>query len=250
MSSGGGKGGKKETATTIPDWVRGPAERNLRRAEQVQQLKYMPYTGPQVAAFNETQNAAMNNNIGAAKAFGLLDPNSNLTATSGMPAPKEYAGGFKGYGSIDIYDQALKELTARDPANMAAYNNLFGNAVPALLARGGGGGGGGGVSPSTTTDPVNRWVDKAAHIMDTQDKERDRGTGIESGVTQAQKNYNAAVLSETNWDKPRGYTPAEAKKYTANAKAHTDTQGTIMNWPKKAKKKKTPTNVGNPFGYR
>ena len=38
MSSGGGKGGKKETATTIPDWVRGPAERNLRRAEQVQQL--------------------------------------------------------------------------------------------------------------------------------------------------------------------------------------------------------------------
>ena len=144
MSSGGGKGGKKETATTIPDWVRGPAERNLRRAEQVQQLKYMPYTGPQVAAFNETQNAAMNNNIGAAKAFGLLDPNSTLTATSGMPTPTEYAGGFKGYGSIGLYDQALAELTARDPANMAAYNNLFGNAIPANVARGGGGGGGGG----------------------------------------------------------------------------------------------------------
>ena len=154
MSSGGGKGGKKETETTIPDWVRGPAERNLRRAEQVQQLKYMPYTGPQVAAFNETQNAAMNNNISAAKAFGLLDPNSTLTATSGMPAPTEYAGGFKGYGSIDIYDQALKELTARDPANMAAYNNLFGNAVPALLARGGGGGGGGGgASPGSPSRP-------------------------------------------------------------------------------------------------
>lgn len=144
MSSGGGKGGKKETATTIPDWVRGPAERNLRRAEEVQQLKYMPYTGPQVAAFNETQNAAMNNNIGAAKAFGLLDPNSNLTATTGTPTPTEYAGGFKGYGSIGLYDQALKELTDRDPANMAAYNNLFGNSVPANVARGGGGGGGGG----------------------------------------------------------------------------------------------------------
>ena len=131
MSSGGGKGGKKETATTIPDWVRGPAERNLRRAEQVQQLKYMPYTGPQVAAFNETQNAAMNNNIGAAKAFGLLDPNSTLSATTGTPTPTEYAGGFKGYGSIGLYDQALAELTARDPANMAAYNSLFGNSVPA-----------------------------------------------------------------------------------------------------------------------
>jgi len=155
MSSGGGKGGKKETETTIPDWVRGPAERNLRRAEQVQQLKYMPYTGPQVAAFNETQNAAMNNNIAAAKAFGLLDPNSTLTATTGTPTPTEYAGGFRGYGSIGLYDQALAELTARDPANMAAYNSLFGNAIPANnFGRGGGGGGGGG--NITHNPPSNR----------------------------------------------------------------------------------------------
>ena len=118
MSSGGGKGGKKETETTIPSWIQQPAERNIRRAEKVQQLKYMPYTGAEVAAFNETQNAAMNNNIGAAKAFGLLDPNSTLTATSGMPTPTTYDNGMKGYGSIGLYDQALKELTARDPANM------------------------------------------------------------------------------------------------------------------------------------
>ena len=144
MSSGGGKGGKKETETTIPSWIQQPAERNIRRAEQVQQLKYMPYTGAEVAAFNETQNAAMNNNIDAAKAFGLLDPNSTLTATSGMPTPTTYDNGMKGYGSIDLYDQALKELTARDPANMDAYNNLFGNAVPANVARSLGGGGGGG----------------------------------------------------------------------------------------------------------
>jgi hypothetical protein len=170
MSSGGGKGGKKEEKTTIPDWVRGPAERNLRRAEQVQQLKYMPYTGPQVAAFNETQNAAMNNNIGAAKAFGLLDPNSTLTATSGMPTPTEFDGGFKGYSSIGLYDQALKELTARDPANMNAYNNLFGNVVPANVARGGGGGGrgGGGASPAKPAyNPYNpnTWStkDRVAH---------------------------------------------------------------------------------------
>ena len=147
MSSGGGKGGKKQTETTIPSWIQQPAERNIRRAEQVQQLKYMPYTGAEVAAFNETQNAAMNNNIGAAKAFGLLDPNSTLTATSGMPTPTTYDNGMKGYGSIGLYDQALKELTARDPANMNAYNNLFGNAVPANVARSSGGGrGGGGIS--------------------------------------------------------------------------------------------------------
>ena len=80
---------------------------------------------------------------------------------------------------------------------------------------------------------MNRWVDKAAHIMDTQDKERDRGTSTESGVKQAQDDYKAAVAAGTNWDKPRGYTPAEAKLYDERAKAHTDTQGTIMNWPQK-----------------
>ena len=146
MSGGGGKGGSKKTETTIPEWVRAPADRNLQRAEAVQQLKYMPYTGGQVAALTPTQEAAMNNNISTAQAFGLLDPNSTLTATSGMPTPTTYDNGMKGYGSIDLYDQALKELTARDPANMNAYNNLFGNAVPANVARSSGGGGGGSIS--------------------------------------------------------------------------------------------------------
>jgi len=150
MSGGGGKGGSKKTETTIPEWVRGPADRNLQRAEAVQQIKYMPYTGGQVAALTPTQEAAMNNNISTAQAFGLLDPNSTLTATSGMPEPTTYANGMRGYGSIGLYDQALAELTARDPANMAAYNNLFGNAVPANVARatGGGRGGGGGSTPN------------------------------------------------------------------------------------------------------
>ena len=190
----------------------------------------------------------MQNNANAATAFGLLAPTDVMGS---MPTPTTYANGMKGYGSIGLYDQALAELTASNPENMAAYNNLFGNQVaPINFGRQGGGGGGGfrgGASP--TTDPVNRWQDKAAHIMDTQDKERDRGTSTESGVKQASDAYAAAVLSKTNWDKPRGYTPTEAKLYDKRAKAHTDTQGTIMKWQNE-KKKKTPTNVRNPFGYR
>jgi hypothetical protein len=153
MSGGGGKGGSKKTETTIPEWVRAPADRNLQRAEAVQQIKYMPYTGGQVAALTPTQEAAMNNNISTAQAFGLLDPNSTLTATSGMPEPTTYDNGMKGYGSIGLYDQALAELTARDPANMAAYNNLFGNAIPANVARSSGGGRGGGGAPTINSQP-------------------------------------------------------------------------------------------------
>jgi hypothetical protein len=153
MSSGGGKGGGKSTTTTttVPNWIRDPAARNLRRAEQVQQLEYMPYYGGQVAAFNENQTQAMQNNANAATAFGLLAPTDVMGS---MPTPTTYANGMKGYGSIGLYDQALAQLTAANPDNMAAYNSLFGNEVaPINLGRqgGGGGGGGGGFRPSRTT---------------------------------------------------------------------------------------------------
>ena len=135
--SGGGKGGKKTQETTIPDWLRGPAERNLQRAEAVQQIEYMPYYGPDVAAFTPAQNAAFDANIGAAEAFGLLAPNT-LTATSGMPTPTDWDG-FSGYSSQPIYESALAELNAKQPGAVAQYNALFGNQVPAINWGGGGG---------------------------------------------------------------------------------------------------------------
>ena len=140
MSSGGGKGGKKTTETALPDWLRGPADRNLQRAEAVQQIEYMPYYGPDVAGFNPTQQAAMGTNVDTARAFGLLGDNYlNLTPLSGMPEPTEYAGGFTGYSSQPLYEQALAELKANQPGAVEQYDALFGNQVPANNFGGGGG---------------------------------------------------------------------------------------------------------------
>ena len=140
-SGGGGKGGGKKTTTetTVPEWVRAPADRNLQRAEALQQIEYMPYYGAQVAAFNDNQAAAFQNNNDAASAFGLLAPTD---AMSSMPTPTTYANGMKGYSSIPLYDQAMEELTASNPDNMDAYSKLFGNAVPVNAPSYGGGGGG------------------------------------------------------------------------------------------------------------
>jgi len=155
MSGGGGKGGSKttKTETTIPEWVKGPADRNLQRAEAVQQVGYMPYYGPEVAGFTPAQNAAFDANIGAGEAFGLLSPGS-LTSTSGMPAPTTFDGGWSGYSSMPLYDQALSELKSNDPGTVAQYDALFGNAVPANVApptpSSGGGGGRIGGGPSRT----------------------------------------------------------------------------------------------------
>ena len=242
MSGGGGKGGSETTKTTIPDWIKQPAIRNLQRAEDVQRIEYMPYYGADVAAFTPTQNAAFNANIGAGEAFGLLAPGHGLTATSGMPTPTDWDG-FSGYSSQPMYESALAELKAKQPDAVAQYDALFGTPAMAQLNasrnanrfRGG----------ANVPTPENRWIDKAAHIMDTQDKERDRGTALESGVQQGQDYYNAAVAAGTNWDKARDWnTLPDADKWTANAKKHTDTQGTIMKW-----KKETPTMVAGPFDY-
>ena len=157
MSGGGGKGGQKETVskTEIPKWIEDPAKRNLRRAEEVQQLAYMPWYGPHVAAFTPTQNAAFQGNIDAAEAFGLLSPNT-LTPTTGMPAPTEFAGGVSGYSAMPLYEQALAELEAKDPGTVAQYNALFGNEIaPLNFAAAAGGGGGrrfrGNAGDNTTT---------------------------------------------------------------------------------------------------
>ena len=138
MSGGGGKGGSKTQETTIPSWIRDPAIRNLQRAEDVQRIEYMPYYGGDVAAFNPMQNAAMNNNIATAQAFGLLDPNSTLTATTGMPTPTDFDG-FSGYSSQPMYESALAELKAKQPDAVAQYDALFGANVPTTRSTGQGG---------------------------------------------------------------------------------------------------------------
>jgi hypothetical protein len=125
--SGGGKGGKETTTSSIPAWVQAPAERNIARAEQAQKVGYMPYYGPDVAAFNPTQLAAFNSNIGAAEAFGMV-PQGSLTAMQGMaPEATTYAGGLQAYSSGNLFDQALAELESRRPGQFAQYNKMFVN---------------------------------------------------------------------------------------------------------------------------
>jgi hypothetical protein len=122
---GGGKGGSKTQTNDIPEWVKPYAKENLERAKSAQTIGYVPYYGPDIAAFNPTQMAAFGSNIGAAEAFGLV-PQGSVSAMQGMtPVPTTYAGGIQGYSSGDLFDQAVAELAARRPGQVSAYNKLF-----------------------------------------------------------------------------------------------------------------------------
>jgi hypothetical protein len=118
----GGKGGGQSTKTEIPVWAEEATKRNLARAEDVQRIGYMPYYGPDVAAFNPTQQLAMQNNMDAAAAFGLASPGQN--AMAGMPRATNY-NGIQGYSSGGLYEQAVAEFERNKPGYAREYNDLF-----------------------------------------------------------------------------------------------------------------------------
>jgi len=120
----GGKGGGSSSSTEIPAWIKEPAQRNIQRAEDIQKIGYMPYYGPDVAALTPMQQMGMQQNVGAAQAFGLA-PQGNIDVMAGMPKAETYQGGVQGYSAAPLYEQALSEVSQRQPTFMERYNKLY-----------------------------------------------------------------------------------------------------------------------------
>lgn len=119
--SGGGKGGSQSTEVKIPAWLEGGARKNMARADELAQIGYVPYYGPDVAAFSPMQMAAMQGTNDAAAAFGL----GGGSAAAGMPAPQTFAGGVQGYSSQPMFQQSMDALAAARPGQFAAMQAPF-----------------------------------------------------------------------------------------------------------------------------
>jgi len=117
----GGKGGRSSTSVEIPAWLENAARQNIARADQIAQIGYVPYYGPDVAAMTPMQMAAGGNINAAAGAFGLGAPTS---AAAGMPPAMDY-GGMGAYSSAPLYEQSLAQLQARRPGQFAALQAPF-----------------------------------------------------------------------------------------------------------------------------
>jgi len=120
----GGKGGSTTSSVQIPEYIEKAAQRNLNKAEKISQLGYVPYYGPDVAAFTPMQQAAMQNVGSAASAFGMSTPTSQ-DIMGGMPAPTQYAGGVQGYSSAPLYQQSVDELARQRPAQKSYIDSFF-----------------------------------------------------------------------------------------------------------------------------
>lgn len=120
--SSGGKGGKQSTVQEIPEWIKQPNIRNIARAEDVQDIGYMPYYGPDIAGFTQPQQQSMQANLDAGAAFGLIDPGMN--AMDGMPQAQDF-GGMSGYSSAPLFEMAVSEMQRKAPGYADEYDKLF-----------------------------------------------------------------------------------------------------------------------------
>lgn len=116
-------GGSQKTSTEMPAWAQRASQDAIAQAKQIGQIGYMPYYGPDVAAFTPMQEMGMQSAYDAAAAFGLAPQGGN--AMAGMPQAQEFAGGVRGYSSGDLFEQARAEFEARNPQQAAQYNKQF-----------------------------------------------------------------------------------------------------------------------------
>ena len=121
----GGKGGSTSTSVEIPEYIEEAARRNLAKAEGISQIGYVPYFGPDVAAFTPFQQAGFQQTADVASAFGLGTPTTQADIMGGMPAPTEFAGGVRGYSAAPLYQQAVDELAAQRPAQAQYIESFF-----------------------------------------------------------------------------------------------------------------------------
>ena len=117
------KGGTTSGSTEIPAWLESAAIENINKARDVSQIGYVPYYGPDVAAFSPMQQQSMQSTGNAASAFGLAPQGFN--AMAGMPQAQTFAGGLQGYSSAPLYEQSLDKLFANAPAQYRAINDMF-----------------------------------------------------------------------------------------------------------------------------
>lgn len=116
----GGKGGSETSEVKIPQYIEDASKSNLALAEKLSNIGYVPYYGPDVAAFNPMQQAAFQGTQQAASAFGMPTGEGQY-----MPQATQFAGGVQGYSSAPMFEQAQQNLAQYRPAQSNYMNSFF-----------------------------------------------------------------------------------------------------------------------------
>lgn len=111
--------GKKESSSSLPEWMAGPSKEMLQRSLDMSKVGYMPYAGPQVAALDPAQVASMYATDSSAQAFGMP------SAIPRIQGPTDFGGGTFGYSSMPLYDQQQQWFAETRPGQKQFYDSMF-----------------------------------------------------------------------------------------------------------------------------
>ena len=109
--------GKSETQASIPAHIDAASKDAIGMANDRNALGYVPYYGPEKAAFTGQQMAAMQGANQQASALGLQ------TAPMQIPTAQDFGGGVVGYDSAGMMEDNLARL---QQANPELYTALMG----------------------------------------------------------------------------------------------------------------------------
>lgn len=113
-------GGTREERTTLPKFYETALQQQIGLAGDVAEAGYVPYYGPDVAAFSPLQQAAFQGTDVMASAFGMPTTGGQQY----MPAPTQFDGGAIGYSSAPLFEQSVGLLEAARPGQ-AEYLSSF-----------------------------------------------------------------------------------------------------------------------------
>ena len=119
------KGGSQDQGMTLPKFYETALQQQIGMAGDVSQTGYVPYYGPEVAAFSPMQQASFQGTDQMASAFGMPTTGGQQY----MPEAQTFAGGVQGYSSQPIYQQAVDTLAANRPAQAAQLESFTINPV-------------------------------------------------------------------------------------------------------------------------
>jgi hypothetical protein len=94
-------------------------------------MGYVPYMGPDVAAFTQPQVNSMQQSSDIANMFGM-GPETDIA--SQLPPAQDYAGGIRGYSSFPLYEQSQEALGAKYPGLKSYLDSFFIDPVTGKMA--------------------------------------------------------------------------------------------------------------------
>jgi hypothetical protein len=131
-------GGGDETKNKPPQWWTDAAKKALAQGEKVAKIGYVPYMGPDVAAFAPQQIDAMQQAADWSAAFNTPGTAAPRVADSIMP-PTDFGNGLKGYSSYPGFASTVSALREAYPAIADYIDSFFINPTTGRFPGGGSG---------------------------------------------------------------------------------------------------------------